>query len=179
VEVLIFLMHPCHSESILAPIILVRSMVGIPAGPSWYSLELFQPTSEGVLCWIGTVKNVLTTVVCSFHICSLKVGIVSAAGREATISSSFYSICDLALGRKTEKKTCHGSKYQLLCSFHISLFGNTGVKTLGWQTTHFWCFSWWFSWWPDILKEYQSGKFLTISIEVDNQNLYKLLNIGL
>ena len=74
------------------------------------------------------MKNVLTTVVCSFHICSLKVGIVSAAVREATVSSYFYSSCDLALGRKTEKKTCHGSKYQLLCSCHISLFGNTGVQ---------------------------------------------------
>ena len=121
-------MHPCHSGSILALITLVGSMVGIPAGPCWYSLELFQPTSEGVLCCRGTVKNVLTTVVCSFHICSLKVGIVSAVGREATVSSSFYSSCDLALGRRTEKKTFHGSKYQLFCSCHISLFGNTGVQ---------------------------------------------------
>ena len=172
-------MHPCHSERILALITLLRSMVGIPVGAHWYSLELFQPTSEDVLCCRGTVKNLLTTVVCSFHICSLKVGTVSAAGREATVSGYFCSSCDLALGRKTEKKTCHGSKYQLLCSCPISLFGNTGVQTLGWLTTYFWCFSWWFAWWPDILKEYQSGKFLTISIEVGNQNLYKLLNFGL
>jgi hypothetical protein len=91
------------------------------------------------------VKNVLTTVVCSFHKCSLKVGIVSAAAREATVSGLFYPLVTWDYGGRQKRRLvmeANINSYVLALFLGLVILEYSLIKNLGWlTTTHFWCFS--------------------------------------
>ena len=75
--------------------------------------NFFKAISAAVLCSSGTLENCLTTSVSSFHMCSFRVGTVSATGGEATGSGRFFLLWPGIREKDKSEQSCDDGSFSI------------------------------------------------------------------